>query len=351
MTTNDVVTSIVTGNYEDNSAIQREVINTTLSYICQAIDILDVPSSSSLVIADFGSAYGQNSICAMRSIIKYLKASEKIKDEQQVLVVHNDLPTNNWQSLLESLKNDQSYKALISGRSFYEQCLPSNYLAIGYSSNSLHWLSRKPSNILNHCFSTDGNEKEKELFRQQSRQDLANFLQHRSNELLIGGILILSIPSTDMKTQTVYHVYGDFIYRWAQFFLTESELFEFTIPVYFRTFDECVDTDLFDQHSLKLISAEMITTRFPVFEQYRQGQLTIDQLAKQVVTALRVCCDSALEQLMKTNGRSEEEIKKILEQIWIAGEEEIKSKPFELDVPLMNALIILKKTQTIINAN
>ena len=344
MTSNILVTSIVTGNYEENSTIQREVINITLSYVRQAVDVLAVTSSSSsLIIADFGSAYGQNSIHVIKFIIEYLKQSRKINDEKQVLVVHNDLPANNWLSLFESLKIDQSYHALISGRSFYEQCLPKNYLTVGYSSNSMHWLSRKPCNIRNHSFGVDGDEKEKELFRQQSKEDLVAFLEHRSNELINGGVLILSIPSAKIGIQTVCHTYGRCMDKWIQLLLTEEESFNFTIPVHFRTFDECVDLGLLNQLSFELVAAEMITTRFPMFEQYRQGQLTIDQLAKQMVTGLRVCCDSVLRQAMSIGRRTEEEMNEISNRIWTAAEEDVKTDPFKLDVPLISTLLVLKK--------
>ena len=214
----------------------------------------------------------------MKFIIQCLK---------QVLVVHNDLPDNNWSSLFASLSIDSSYIAIASGRSFYEQCLPVDSLVIGYSSTSIHCLSRKPCNVRNHCFAMNGDEQKKELFRQQSKEDLAAFLQHRSNELVNSGVLILSMMIIDSERQNIHHAHGTLVYRCVQSFLTEEELFDFTIPFYFRTFDEYVDTELFDQHSLQLISAEMITARLPMFTQYEQGKLTVDQLAKQIVGSVR----------------------------------------------------------------
>lgn len=344
MTSNNLVTSIVTGDYEKNSTIQREVINVTFSYIRQAIDVLDVTSApSSLIIADFGSAYGQNSIHVIKFIIQCLKESRKINDEKHLLVIHNDLPANNWLSLFESLKVDQSYHAVISGRSFYEPCLPKNYLTIGYSSNSIHWLSRKPCDVRYHSFGVDGNEEEKELFRRQSKEDLTAFLGHRSNELINGGVLILSIPTAKSGIETVCHTYGLCMDKWVQLLLTEEESLNFTMPVHFRTFDECADLDLFKQFSFELVAAEMITARFPMFEQYRQGQLTIDQLAKQMVTGLRVCCDSVLRQAMNIGGRTDEEMNEISERIWTAAEDDVKNDPFKFDVPLISTLLILKK--------
>jgi hypothetical protein len=50
-----------------------------------------------------------------------------------------------------------------------------------------------------------------------------------------------------------------------------------------------------------------------VFNQYRKGHSTIDQLAKQFVVMMRVECDSSLKQALKGNGPTEEDMNKILE--------------------------------------
>ena len=127
MTTDQVLSSVLAGNYVENSTIQREVINDALLNVRRGVDIS--PSVSPCIIVDFGSDYGQNLIHVIKFIIRCLKQSQKVNDEKDVLIVHNDLLTNNWSSLFESLKIDQS---------FYEQCLPKNSLTIGYSSNSIH---------------------------------------------------------------------------------------------------------------------------------------------------------------------------------------------------------------------
>jgi hypothetical protein len=88
---------------------------------------------------------GSNSISAMKTIIEYFREIKKIV--KQPLVIHNDLPTNDWTSLFQLVNKDNSYNGVAIGRSFYEQCLPNNSLSICYSSSSLHWLSNKPCNI------------------------------------------------------------------------------------------------------------------------------------------------------------------------------------------------------------
>ena len=131
--------------YNANSSPQLSAIESSIPFIHQAIDVLDVSSSPSpLIIADFGSAHGSNSVHVMKAIIEYLQESKK--DMRLPLVVHNDLPTNDWTPLFYILSNENSYFGLACGRSFYDQCLPSNSVTIAYSSSSIHWLSQKPCN-------------------------------------------------------------------------------------------------------------------------------------------------------------------------------------------------------------
>ena len=125
--------------YNLNSLLQKSAIHLSNKFIEKAIDVLDVTSVN--IIADFGSAQGANSLYAMKTIIDYLQKTKKLAKEP--LIVHNDLPTNDWASLFQLLIKDNSYNGVASGRSFYEQCLPSNSLSIGHSSTALHWLSKK----------------------------------------------------------------------------------------------------------------------------------------------------------------------------------------------------------------
>ena len=54
------------------------------------------------MIADFGSSHGANSVYVMKLIIDSIK--ELTKTERSFLVIHNDLPTNDWISLFNLFK-------------------------------------------------------------------------------------------------------------------------------------------------------------------------------------------------------------------------------------------------------
>jgi len=254
------------GCYNLNSRQQMRAVELSLPFIQQAIDVLDLSNVSAtqpLIIADFGSSHGLNSMYAMKAIIEYIEKSKK--EKRSFLIVHNDLSTNDWTILFDLLNKDGSYYGLANGRSFYEQCLPSNSLSIGYSSTSIHWLSCKPCNISNHCVARWSTNNEFDKFKHQAHLDYSRFLEHRSNELILGGVLILCIHCLNDKRLNGLEIAHQLLYKCAESLpLTEQELLDYTIPVYYRTYSECIDRDLFNKFSFKLLRSELCAVRINI---------------------------------------------------------------------------------------
>jgi hypothetical protein len=304
---------------------------------------LNISNSTPLIIADFGSSSGRNSIRIMKLIIEYLEKTNKLRGLP--LIIHNDLPTNDWTRFFQLLANDNSYQGLANGRSFYEQCLPNNSLSIGYSSASLHYLSKKPCNIQNHCYIHFANESERERFKHQSKCDFNLFIEHRSRELISGGILILNIPSINEHGEMGFNYYFDLIYKCLQILslLTAKELSDFTLPFYLRSLLECTDLELFNRCSLKVIKAELVCSKATVFEQYQNGRITRHDFAKSLTMLMRPGTELALKQALQINGRSNEEIDKISTQFWSLYEEKVGDELYHGDVNTYATYLILKK--------
>lgn len=315
----------------------------SIFFIYSGIDSLKISSSTSLIIADFGSSHGRHSIQTMKIIIEYLKKINKFRGIP--FIVHNDIPTNDWTKFFQILNNDNSYQGLAAGRSFYEQCLPTNSLSIGFSSASLHYLSKKPCNIMNHCYYHFANETERKSFKNQSKLDFNLFIEHRSRELRSGGILILNIPSTNEKEDMGFNHYFDLIYKCAQLLLilTSQELVDFTLPFYLRSLSECIDLELFHQCSLKLIKVEFICLKSLIFNQYRNREITRNQLAKSLTMLMRPGTELALKQSLQINGRLNQEIDTISKQFWSLYEEKINDELYENDMNTYATYLILKK--------
>ncbi len=83
-----------------------------------------------IVIADYGSSQGKNSLAPMAIAIQKLRL--RVPQERPILVFHIDQPANDFNSLFEVLSSDANRYSLKEanvfpcaiGRSFYEQVLP-----------------------------------------------------------------------------------------------------------------------------------------------------------------------------------------------------------------------------------
>ncbi|CAF1075365.1 unnamed protein product [Rotaria sordida] len=335
------------GCYNLNSRQQMRAVELSLPFIQQAIDVLDLSSLSStqlLIIADFGSSHGLNSMYAMKAIIEYFKKSKN--EQRSFLIVHNDLSTNDWTILFDLLNKDSSYFGLANGRSFYEQCLPSDSLSIGYSSTSIHWLSCKPCNISNHCALLFNTNDEFDKFQQQARLDYSQFLEHRSNELILGGVLILCIHCINDKRLNGLEIAFNLLYKCAKLLsLTEQELFDYTIPVYYRTYSECIDEELFKKFSFKLIKSELSEARINILTRYQQGEVSLDEFAKDRTQFVRSWGEPSLRQALEMNDhRSEKDIEILLDQFWNMYEQEVKEHANQFDTSSPRIYLIVKKS-------
>jgi hypothetical protein len=276
----------------------------------------------------------------MKMIIQGLKAANKVPEEKSLLVVHNDLPSNDWSELFDLLNEDRSYHGVANGRSFYESCLPVNSLSIGYSSTSLHWLSRKPCNLSNHCASLFAHGDELRSFRDQSRLDWSDFLEHRSRELITGGVLILLVPAVDDRGSNGFDLLREILYRCAQSLLTPSELLDYTFPIHARSFAECVDAQLFARCSLQVIRAEFASVPMPFAEQAQD-----EHLARSITSYVRSWSELTLKKTLIDNHRAENEIEEILRQFWSSYEQETRKEAIQLIDTHMNFIYLILKKQ------
>src|SRR5215469_9271890 len=109
-----------------------------------------------IVVADYGSSQGKNSLAPMQTAIKGLR--KRVGQERPILVVHVDQPANDFNTLFDVLHRDpERYCASDAnvfpsaiGRSFYEKVFPDNHVDLGWSSFAAVWLSRTPPRIPGH---------------------------------------------------------------------------------------------------------------------------------------------------------------------------------------------------------
>jgi hypothetical protein len=162
-----------------------------------AIDTNERP----LVIADYGSSQGRNSLAPMRAAIAILR--DRAGPQRPIVVCHTDLPANDFSTLFEVLASDPGSYArgepnvfpCAIGRSFYQSVSPPEYVDLGWSSYAAVWLSQIPQQVPDHFIGTFSTGAVRAAFDRQASQDWETFLSLRAAELRPGGRLVVALPS------------------------------------------------------------------------------------------------------------------------------------------------------------
>jgi hypothetical protein len=162
-----------------------------------AVDSGDQP----VVIADYGSSQGKNSMVPMQVAINNLRP--RLGPNRPICVFHIDQPSNDFNTLFEVLDADPDRYVLNEpnvfpaaiGRSFYESVLPPGSVDLGWCSYAAVWLSRVPTFIPDHFVSLRSTGSARAEFERQGAQDWEAFLSLRARELRPGGRLIVVLPA------------------------------------------------------------------------------------------------------------------------------------------------------------
>ncbi|HSZ52787.1 MAG TPA: hypothetical protein VK801_14550 [Caulobacteraceae bacterium] len=156
-----------------------------------------------IVVADYGCSQGRNSFAPMRAVIHILR--QRLGPDQPILVCHEDLPVNDFNSLFDVLAHDpESYAAgdanlfpCAIGRSFYEQVLPASYVNLGWSSYAAMWVSHIPAPLPGRIIALGATGEVRAIFDRQAADDWRRFLSLRAHELRPGGALVVAVPGYD----------------------------------------------------------------------------------------------------------------------------------------------------------
>ena len=114
------------------------------------------PIDEPVVIADYGSSQGLNSLAPMRLAIESVRGRSSA--DRAIMIYHVDQPSNDFNSLFKLLDtnpgryswNDPYAYPCAIGRSFYENVLPTNSVHIGWCSYAAMWIRRIPALIPGH---------------------------------------------------------------------------------------------------------------------------------------------------------------------------------------------------------
>nr|QDJ95750.1 salicylic acid carboxylmethyltransferase-like [Lycium chinense] len=203
-------------SYAKNSLLQQKVVLMTKGINDEAITALYRNlSPETICIADLGCSSGPNSFLPVSQLIKTINEECKNNCQQspEFHIFLNDLPGNDFNTIFwllpafhEDLKKqnmgqdglDQP-KCFVTGvaGSFYTRLFPSKSLHFVHSSYSLHWLSQVPDGIENNkeniYAATTSPPSVHKAYYEQYERDFVTFLKYRSEELVKGGRMVLTV--------------------------------------------------------------------------------------------------------------------------------------------------------------
>ena len=171
-----------------------------LPYLEKAAQSCPLPGSDPIVIADYGSSQGKNSLPPMRAAIQCLR--KRVGNERAVQVIHVDQHANDFNTLFDVLHRDPERYSVDDpnifpsaiGRSFYENVFPREHVHLGWCSYAAVWLSRVPALIPGHFVMLASTGDVRAAFDRQAAHDWRWFLSLRARELRPGGRLVVVLP-------------------------------------------------------------------------------------------------------------------------------------------------------------
>ncbi len=243
------------GFYNQNSTPQWDATAAVLDYLEAAADALPLQGRGPVCLADFGCSEGRNSIAALSRPVSRLVQ----RTDRPIQTIHSDLPTNDFSSLLRSLRPEghsvfgepNVYSSVVGG-SMYDQLLPDRSLHMATTFNAIGFLSRKPIATLPGYIFPNGpsairnngfvSEEDQAAFSKLARQDIATFLKARAKELVPGGKLLLQVFGANETASTcdgIYDLLNDAVLCFVEDGSISQDVYEaYYQPVYMRTLEE-----------------------------------------------------------------------------------------------------------------
>jgi hypothetical protein len=192
------------GAYNRNAAIPASGGALAIPLLEKAAQQVSLDSGDRpIVIADYGSSQGKNSLAPMRAAIAALRM--RAGRQRPIFVCHTDLPANDFSEMFALLESDpESYLQgepqvfpYAIGRSFYRSLFPPGHVNLGWSSYAAVWLSQVPLQIPDHFFIPCSTGAVRAEFDRQAARDWEAFLTLRAAELRAGGRLVVALPALD----------------------------------------------------------------------------------------------------------------------------------------------------------
>jgi SAM dependent carboxyl methyltransferase len=197
------------GSYNRYAKVPAGAGSLALPFLERAVKQITLDEGAQpVVIADYGSSQGKNSLAPMRAATIALRA--RIGPGRPIFVVHIDQAANDFNTLFDVLDRDPERYCVddpnifpsAMGRSFYQSLFPGEYVHLGWSSYAAVWLSHIPMPIPGHFITLAATGAVRQAFERQAANDWKHFLSLRTTELRTGGRLMVVLPGRNDEDLT-----------------------------------------------------------------------------------------------------------------------------------------------------
>ncbi|XVF18054.1 hypothetical protein REPUB_Repub10bG0178500 [Reevesia pubescens] len=309
--------------YANNSKLQTTCLSLSMPVLKQAvIDFCCSNLPQTVTIVDLGCSSGPNTLYAVSEItsIIYKRCCQLGRSEPEFRVFFNDLPGNDFNTIFQSLQAFQEklqeengsqfgplYIAGVPG-SFYERLFPSKTLHFVHSSSSLHWLSQVPPELIDEAnplinkwkifISKTSPSVVINSYLTQFRKDFSSFLKLRSEEIVPGGRMVLTLrgrttadPTSDETCLLWDYLAQAFQDLVAEGLIEEEKLDTYNTPYYEPSPDE-IQAEVEKEGSFTLDRLEILALPWDCVN----GGINYDRAmtAKEMAKALRAVNESMI---------------------------------------------------------
>ncbi|CAN6686613.1 unnamed protein product [Malus baccata var. baccata] len=249
-------------SYANISIYQRGGAEASKEFVNKAIAELGLEtllSSKTFRIADLGCSVGPSTLFSVENIIQALQLKYKTLALSSQLpefqVFFNDLNSNDFNLLFNSLSHNRQYYAAGVPGSFYGRLFPNNSIHLFYSSFSIPWISRVPKEVVNknspawnkgRIFYSDAPDEVVRAYEAQHVEDMDCFLNARAQEIVNGGLMVLNIPGRQDGTphsqtlpNVIFQILGSCLMDMARKGVVDEEKVDsFNLPNYLMSSKE-----------------------------------------------------------------------------------------------------------------
>jgi hypothetical protein len=319
----------------------------------RAAAVVPVPRAPQpIVIADYGAATGHNSLLPICAAIEVLR--KRTRPDQSVLVIHTDLPDNDFTAMFRTLAEDpdtylgkdSATFASAVGRSFYEQVMPSGSVHLAWSSWAIQWLSKVPAPIPDHILAGySGDEDTRAAYARQAAHDWHEFIAFRGRELRRGGRLVVMTMAVGEDGEFGYRPLFESVLDTLDEFrrdglLTEDEVRGMSIPVFARSekdfFAPFAPSGRFEQLEIDHLEVFHAEDRF--WSQYQAASDATAFGASWASFVRAAVLPTLLDAL--AGGRDDPRAAQFLDRLEAGVAQRLAAAPEQMQIPLAHLVLI-----------